>query len=303
MAPSNLFSSLSSVLKARITWLPVNISRDTKFNLSTNFCNILNLGIAIIINVRTIIKIQIIAKPIIQAIDASLLNNTLINPPIAIIGAYTTTLNKIVNSIWICCISFVVRVIKDAVENPLNSSVEKLNTFLNIFSLNVLPSLAATLEDNSIIEIALIIVIDAIPNICKPDIKIYVFCILSVSAPKYWYCNFTSCIAACSTIESDKLVIIVSIVFGNSASIVFIKFVFCSAGIIFIISAKDIFSITVLCSSGIFSNILFLIWLAVSSFDTICFTSNPFIKLIFNFPFSILLISLILYVFPSSNNV
>ena len=174
-APSNLFSSLFSVLNARITWLPVNISRDTKFNLSTNFCKLLNLGIATIINVRTIIIIQTTAKPIIQAIDASLLNSTLIKPPIAIIGAYTITLNKIVSNICICCMSFVVRVINDAVENPLNSSVEKLNTFLNIFSLNVLPNLAATLDDNNIIVTADNIVIVAIPSICRPVVKMYSF--------------------------------------------------------------------------------------------------------------------------------
>ena len=181
---SNLSSSFSSVLNARITWLPVNISRDTKFNLSTNFCNILNFGKATIINVNTIIIIHTTAKPIIHAIEASLLNRTLINPPIAIIGAYTITLNKIVSNICICCISFVLRVIKDAVEKPLNSSVEKLNTFLNTFSLKVLLSLAATLADNNIIVTAEIIVIAAIPSICNPAIKIYSFCISSVFAPK-----------------------------------------------------------------------------------------------------------------------
>ena len=46
--------------------------------------------------------------------------------------------------------------------------VENLSTFLNTFSLKVLPSLAATLADNSIIEIADIILINATLSICNP---------------------------------------------------------------------------------------------------------------------------------------
>ena len=64
--------------------------------------------------------------------------------------------------------SFVLRVISDAVENLFNSPVENLSTFLNTFSLKVLPSFAATLADNSIIEIADIILIKATPSICNP---------------------------------------------------------------------------------------------------------------------------------------
>ena len=55
--------------------------------------------------------------------------------------------------------------IKDAVENSLNSFVEKLSTFLNTLSLRVFPSFAATLADKSITKIADTILANAIPII------------------------------------------------------------------------------------------------------------------------------------------
>jgi len=94
-ASSNLDSSLFSVLNALITGNPVKISLATRFSLSINSCNFLNLGIAIMNNVATINSIANIATPIIQAIELSLWFSTLKNPPIPIIGAYTTTLNNI----------------------------------------------------------------------------------------------------------------------------------------------------------------------------------------------------------------
>ena len=170
-ALSNLFSSFFSVLNALITGKPVSISLDTKFNLSTNSCNFLNLGIAII-NKSSIIPIMHkIANPIIHAIDVLLLFNTLINPPIPTIGAYTTTLNSIVIRFWICCISLVLRVIREAVEKFLNSSIENPKTFLNTLSLRFCPSLAATFDDKYIIIIAAVMLIKATPNICIPVIN------------------------------------------------------------------------------------------------------------------------------------
>ena len=83
-----------------------------------------NLGIAKINSVIIITIMQKIASPIIQAIDVFPPAKSLKNPPIPIIGAYTTTLNSIVINCCICCISFVLRVISDAVENSLNSFVE-----------------------------------------------------------------------------------------------------------------------------------------------------------------------------------
>ena len=99
---SKRFSSFFSLLKALITGSPVKISLDTWFSLSIKSCNFLNFGIATINNVPTTNKIASIATPIIHAIELSLVVNTFTNPPIPIIGAYTTTLNKIAINICIC---------------------------------------------------------------------------------------------------------------------------------------------------------------------------------------------------------
>ena len=171
-ASSNLFSSLFCVLNALITGKPVKISLATKFNLSIKSCIFLNLGIATINNAKTTAIISITAKAITHAIERVPVLITLITPPIPIIGAYTNTLNNIVINCCICCTSFVLLVINDAVENWLNSAVEKLNTFLNNFSLKVLPSLAATLDDKNIIVTAESILINATPAICNPTIRI-----------------------------------------------------------------------------------------------------------------------------------
>ena len=155
-----------------MTGIPVNISLDTWFNLSIKSCNFLNFGITIANNVPTMNKIASIATPTIQAIWLSLLVKTFINPPIPTIGAYTTTLNNSVISCCICCISFVLRVIKDAVENWFNSLLEYPITFLNTLSRSVFPNLAATLEENNIIITAEIILTRAIPSISNPVINI-----------------------------------------------------------------------------------------------------------------------------------
>ena len=170
-ASSNLFSSLFWVLKALITGSPVKISLATKFNLSIKSCIFLNLGIATINKTITIAIISTTASAITQAIERVPVLITLSTPPIPIIGAYTSTLNSIVINCWICWTSLVLLVISDAVENLLNSAVEKLNTFLNNFSLKVFPSFAATLDDKNIIVTAEAILINATPVICIPTIN------------------------------------------------------------------------------------------------------------------------------------
>ena len=57
------------------------------------------------------------------------------------------------------------RVINEAVENSLNSFLVNCNTFLNTLSLKILPSVAATLDDNSIIITAATMLTNAIPII------------------------------------------------------------------------------------------------------------------------------------------
>ena len=87
------------MLNALITGSPVKISLETKFNLSIKSCNFLNFGIATINKVRIINSIAPIATPIIHAIELLLRAKTLVNPPIPIIGAYTTVLKSIVSNI------------------------------------------------------------------------------------------------------------------------------------------------------------------------------------------------------------
>ena len=68
-ASSKRTSSCFSVLNARITDSPVKISLVTRFNLSTNVCNILNFGIATTNKVNTTIAIKPTAKAIIHDME------------------------------------------------------------------------------------------------------------------------------------------------------------------------------------------------------------------------------------------
>jgi len=86
LALSNLFSSVFSLLNARITGSPVRISLVTRFKLSNNFCINLNLGIAKINKVPTKQSIKNTPKAIIQVMEV-LVFKTLMTPPIARIGA------------------------------------------------------------------------------------------------------------------------------------------------------------------------------------------------------------------------
>jgi len=70
------------------------------------------------------------ATPKIQVIDGAILL-ALITAPIPIIGAESTILKRIITTICICCMSLVERVIREEMEKLLNSSIEKLSTFLN----------------------------------------------------------------------------------------------------------------------------------------------------------------------------
>jgi len=68
-ALSNRFSSCFSVLNALITGSPVNISLITRFTLSTNFCRLLNFGIATANKTKTTKAIKTTARPMIQDIE------------------------------------------------------------------------------------------------------------------------------------------------------------------------------------------------------------------------------------------
>ena len=114
-ASSNRSSSCFSRLNARITGIPVRISRLTRFRRSIRSCSFLNFGIATPKRTATRIRIAATAMPRIHVIDAFVCN-TFRTPPIPRIGAYKTIRNNMVYTICTCWISFVLLVIKDAVE-------------------------------------------------------------------------------------------------------------------------------------------------------------------------------------------
>ena len=109
-------SSCFSRLNARITGIPVRISRDTRFSLSIRVCKIVNFGIATWNSTKITIRIRPTATPRIHVMEESVFN-TLITPPIPRIGAYRTIRNIIAITCCTCCTSLVLRVIRDAVEN------------------------------------------------------------------------------------------------------------------------------------------------------------------------------------------
>ena len=109
-------SSCFSRLNARITGIPVRISRETRFRRSISVCSLVNFGIATWNNTKITIRIRPTATPRIHVMEESVFN-TLITPPIPRIGAYRTIRNIIDMTCCTCCTSLVLRVISDAVEN------------------------------------------------------------------------------------------------------------------------------------------------------------------------------------------
>ena len=97
---------------------------------------------------------------------------TLIKAPIPIIGAKHTIRKSIIVTICTWVISFVVRVISDAVEKWLNSSLEKLSTFSKTSFLKARATPAPTFVAKKATEIAATVPSKAIPNIFKPVLKI-----------------------------------------------------------------------------------------------------------------------------------
>ena len=116
LASSKRSSSFFSLPNARITGNPVKISLATRLILSTKICIFLKRGIATPINTMTTATSVITATTMIHSIP-DLVLSTLMIPPIPMIGAYRIIRKTIVSTIWICWISFVLRVISDAVEN------------------------------------------------------------------------------------------------------------------------------------------------------------------------------------------
>ena len=122
-------SSCFSRLNARITGIPVRISRDTKFSLSIRVCKIVNFGIATWNSTKITSRISATATPRIHVMDASVFS-TRSTPPTPRIGAYRTMRNIIAITCCTCWISLVHLVIREAVENLWYSLLENPITLL-----------------------------------------------------------------------------------------------------------------------------------------------------------------------------
>ena len=107
--------------------MPVMISRATRLFRSTSFCMIRNLGM-----------VTPMSTPIATAMTATATTrmdssptgfaSTRTSEPIPMHGAKSTMRMHITSTIWICWMSFVARVMRDAAENLFISAGEKSST-------------------------------------------------------------------------------------------------------------------------------------------------------------------------------
>ena len=114
-------------------------------------------------------------------------------------------------SIWICWISFVLLVIRDAVENLLNSSLVNPMTFRYTSFLKSWATVAATRAEKKVTSTEAIIPSSASRSILPPVRAIYPICIRSRSIPCASYSCCTKSTTDCSTIVSDMVLIFSSI--------------------------------------------------------------------------------------------
>ena len=128
LALSKRSSSYCCRSNARTTDKPVSISRDTKFTRSISFCIILNFGMATAMSMPIMMAITTTASTMIQLIE-TFVCETMTIPPMARIGEYSTMRRSITITIWICWISLVPRVMREAAENDWTSASEKEITF------------------------------------------------------------------------------------------------------------------------------------------------------------------------------
>lgn len=106
-----------------MTRLPVICSRSTRFTVSTRSCMVRNSG-------RIRLTIRLTAMPSTGTTASSTADSgtswprAMMMPPTHMIGAETISVNVIRTSIWTCCTSLVVRVIRDGAPNRPTSRAE-----------------------------------------------------------------------------------------------------------------------------------------------------------------------------------
>ncbi len=111
-ATANRSSSCAVRTKARITLMPVRFSRRTPFTASIFTCMTRNSGTAFaIISPMTI---SISGTVTSRRLDSWTFSRmAMMMPPIAVTGASTIIVSPTMTSIWSCCTSLVLRVIRD----------------------------------------------------------------------------------------------------------------------------------------------------------------------------------------------
>ncbi len=95
-----------------------------------SFCIILNFGKASAIRMQMTMAITTTASTITQLMEA-LVCETMMMPPIARMGEYSTMRRSMTSTVWICVMSFVPRVMSDAAENDWISASENDTTRAN----------------------------------------------------------------------------------------------------------------------------------------------------------------------------
>ena len=130
LASSKRFSSVFSVVNARITSRPVRRSFIIKLIRSSFSCSTLNLGNTRKNDISMITTMTASATPTVQDRD-TLVRSALMIAPIPMIGAKQAS--RRVSTVVCCtiCTSLVERVIRDAVENSDSSAAEKSVTLSN----------------------------------------------------------------------------------------------------------------------------------------------------------------------------
>ncbi len=125
LASSKRAASIGSRTNARTTRMPMICSRSTRLTLLMRGCIARNSGI--MREMMNAIEPAMIGTTIRSSFDSAASSRSAITiPPTHMIGDCTSIVAPISTSIWICVMSFVVRVISDGAPNLPTSRAEKL---------------------------------------------------------------------------------------------------------------------------------------------------------------------------------
>ena len=112
---------------------------------------------------------------------------TITMPPMARIGAYRTIRMSMIDIIWICCTSFVARVISDAAENLCTSASEKAMTLRKSSLRNSRPIFAPVRAATRPTQAEMTMPSSTKPIIFNPVISRYSICMDPTSYPSASY--------------------------------------------------------------------------------------------------------------------